>query len=193
MTDKKPFDPSKPLKNVRYERFALAYIRHEGNGTQAYCEVYRRAADGTARAEASRLLTVPSISARVSHLRSVAYKREHMGAEETLALMARISRCDIGELVWKAGEQDAAGNQIAAERVGTRKLLHEMPVEFRRCVKSIKVREDGSWEFTLRDGDKHLTSIAQHHKLINSDMNVTVNVGFAERLREAREKRLKKT
>lgn len=181
---------SKPLRNLRHERFCLSYIRLDGNGTRAYMSAYPRATPESARAEAVRVLAIPSVAGRLEYLRTIEFKREWMGAEEAQALLSRNARCDIGGLVWLPGEIDAAGNAITVSRVGDRKMLHEMDPKFRQCIKAVRVK-DGEWFYQLRDGDKHLTSMAQHHKIIDSDVSVSVTIGFAEKLRAATEKRLK--
>lgn len=183
-------EASKPLKNMRYERFALAVIRLNGNASAAYHEVYPRANPNCCRVESTRLSQREDIRARIAWLTERALRAEHMSANEVLREMARIGRVDIGDLVWKPGELDSAGNTPVP---GTRKPLHELPEAVRRCVKSIKLDEEGRWEIQLWNKDAQLTNIAKHHKLIGGDVTVNVQLGFSERLRAAREKRLKES
>lgn len=191
MARDKDFNPAKPIRNLRQERFCLAYIRLDGNAARAYQEAYRQRRAQVAAVDGFRTLRYPHIQARINYLRTQAFKREHMGAEEVLREMARIGRVDLGDVIWKTGERDSAGNETVP---GTRKPLHELPQSIRRCVKSIKLDEDGRWELTFWNKDHQLTNIAQHHKLL-ADSGVTVNIqlGFSERLRAAREKRLKES
>lgn len=192
MAKKKDTNPKKPLMNMRYERFVLEYITNGGNAAAAYRSVYNCNMEAS-HPRASVLLDRPEIIARIDFLRIKAFKRAHMAADETLAEMARIARCDIGDLVWKPGEIDAAGAQLGPNdpRVGNRKMLHEMPPEVRRCIKSIELTDDG-YKIVLWDKDKQLTNLAKHHKIIDADQtNININLGFADKLRAAREKRLK--
>lgn len=187
-----PFDPSKPLKNARHERFVIELARGASQVT-AYREAYNREPDP---GNASRLADHPQVRARINHLLTEMMKKAQASSDETLAEISRIARCDIGDLVWKAGELDAAGNVIGPDdpRVGDRKRLHEMPPEVRRMIKSIKVDpQTGAWEVTLWNKDHQLTNLAKHHKLIDDSakMQVNVVVGIADKLRAAREKRIK--
>lgn len=175
----------KPLSQ-QHRRFIAAYrrLRH---ATNAYGEVYPRSSQNTRDSEGPRLLNDPRIAQEIVSLDSAALKAKHMGADETLAMMAEIARVDPLDLCWKPGELDAAGMPT---EVGTIKALYLMPPEIRRAIKSIRFDIAGRPEFVFHSKDAQLTNIAKHHKLLADNVNVNITLGFSERLRAAREKRL---
>lgn len=129
-----------------------------------------------------------NIQAEIERLTQEQLTKEHMSAAEALAVMARIARVDPINLVWKPGELDSAGQPTVA---GAIKSLYEMPESIRVCIKSIKYDIMGRPEFQFWSKDAQLTNIGKHHKLLSEQVNVNITLGFAERLRAAREKRLK--
>jgi len=66
-----------------------------------------------------------------------------------------------------------------------------MPAEVRRSIKSIRIDSAGNPEITMWADKPALTNLARHHKLIGADVNVNIQTSFAERLKVAREKRLR--
>lgn len=101
--------------------------------------------------------------------------------------MARIARSDAGDLVWKPGELDSGGNPTV---VGAMKPLYEMPEAIRKCIKSLEWDILGRPKFSFWSKDAQLTNALKTHKLLGADVNVNIQIGFADRLRRAREKRL---
>lgn len=169
-------------------RFCIAYVENGRHGGEAYRTVMPNVTAGTARTMASRWMDKPEIAAEIERLTKALLEREHMNVAETLAQMARIARSDIGDLVWKPGELDSGGN---ATLQGAIKPLYEMPERVRLCIKSLKWDAQGRPEFSFWNKDAQLTNVGKHHKLLNESVDVNVQVGFAERLRVAREARLK--
>ncbi len=74
---------------------------------------------------------------------------------------------------------------------GAIKPLYEMPEAVRKCIKSLKWDAEGRPEFSFWSKDIQLTNVAKHLKLLNESVDVNVQIGFADRLRQAREARLK--
>lgn len=177
-------DPNK--LNASEKRFCVLYVGNGRNATQAYQEVFPRVQRNTASANGHRWMTRPEIRAEVERLTIELFERSHMTAAEALARMAEIARSDIGDLVWKPGELDSAGN---ATLQGAIKPLFEMPEAVRKCIKSLKWDAQGRPEFSFWDKPSQLTNIGKHHKLLNESVDVNVQVGFADRLRQAREAR----
>ena len=178
--------PRKLTPNER--RFCMAYVQNGRRGGEAYRTVMTHVTDGTARTMATRWLDKTEIVAEIDRLTNDLLTREHMNVAETLAQMARIARSDIGDLVWKPGELDSGGN---ATLQGAIKPLYEMPERVRVCIKSLRWDAQGRPEFQFWSKDGQLTNVGKHHKLLNEAVDVNVQVGFAERLRVAREARLK--
>ncbi len=184
MTTRK--DTAKPL-SANEKRFCAIYVANGRNGTDAYSQVFPRVARNSANTRASTWLRRHEIQAEVDRLTVEILKREHMTADEALAQMARIARADIGDLFWKPGELDSAGNPTVPREL---KPLFEMPKAIRVCIKSFKFDENGNPEFTFWNKDAQLTNIGKHHKLLNESLDVNVQLGFADKLRRAREKRM---
>ena len=177
-----------PKLTAHEKRFCAIYIRNGRIAAHAYREIRPRVTDGTARVLSSRWMARPEIVAEIDRLTEELLAGEHMSASETLAQMARIARSDIGDLVWKPGELDSGGN---ATLEGAIKPLYQMPERVRKCIKSLTWDDLGRPSFSFWNKDLQLTNIGKHHKLLNESVDVNVQVGFAERLRAAREARLK--
>jgi hypothetical protein len=181
-----PVKPRKLTPNER--RFCIAYVGNGRNASAAYRETFPAASDRNARQQGYAWTHRPDIVAEIDRLTEELLTREHMTTAETLAQMARIARSDIGDLVWKPGELNSAGQPTDP---GTVKALFDMPERVRMCIKSLKWDLLGRPEFTFWSKDSALTNIGKHLKLLNESVDVNVQVGFAEKLRAAREKRLK--
>lgn len=140
------------------------------------------------------LLGREDVWAKVCELRDKALKRIQASADAVIAEWTNLGFSDAGRLVWMPGDMDDAGNPIPAERYGTRKLLHEMPAEVRRTIKSIEfveVRGVTTVKVALWDKNAPLTNLGKNKKLLNDTLDVNMKIGFADRLRAARDKRLK--
>lgn len=83
------------LKNVKYERFSLAYIRHL-NATQAAIEAgYSRK---SAKQQGSRLLTIANIQDRIAELRGEYEASMKLDTEKVLERYQMIALADPNEL-----------------------------------------------------------------------------------------------
>lgn len=170
------------------KRFCAIYVSNGNNGTRAYMAIRPRASEASARQSASEWLAKAHIQAEVNRIVTEGLKRAQASADQVLTEMAHLGFSDIGNCTWKPGERDSAGNETIA---GTLKPLYEMAPEVRRTIKSIRFDNNGRPEITMWSDKGALTNLAKHHKLIGSDVNINIQLGFSERLRAAREKRLK--
>lgn len=172
-------------------RFCHEYIVDQ-NGAQAAIRAGYSAR--SARQLASRMLAREDVWNKIKELQDKALKRVQASADAVIAEWTNLGFSDPGRLVWMPGDLDEAGNAIPAARYGTRKLLHEMPADVRRTIKSIEfveVRGVQTVKLTLWDKNAPLTNLGKNKKLLNDTLDVNVKFGFSERLRQAREKRLK--
>lgn len=173
------------------KRFCLLYIQNGRNASAAYREIFPNARTSTVRQQAYLMIHEPEVEAEIERLTQEQLTREQMGADEALARMARIARADPADLIWKPGETDSGGNQTTPGEI---KPLYEMPEAVRSCIKSLSWERDDHGrlypKFSFWNKDLQLTNIGKHHKLLNESVDVNVQLGFAEKLRRAREKRL---
>lgn len=173
----------KPIEKA----FCLEYISNGRNGTRAYMKIRPNAKENSAGQSAFEWLNKPEILAEIERMTNLALKRAQASADQVLAELANLGFSDIGNVVWGAGERDSAGNETVE---GTIKPLSQMPPAVRRSIKSIKWDILGRPEIVMWDNKGALNMLAKHHKLVDADVQVNVQLGFADRLRRAREKRL---
>ncbi|WP_171034444.1 terminase small subunit [Marinilactibacillus psychrotolerans] len=75
------------------KRFCEAYVELFGNGTQAYLKAYPKVKkEATARANASRLLTIANVQDYIAELTKSLNNERIMSVEEALALSTSIAR-----------------------------------------------------------------------------------------------------
>lgn len=161
---------------IRDMRFAAVYFSNGRNATEAYLSLYPRATRGTASVEGSRFLAKPQISDEVLRLETAQMKREQMTPDQTLQQLARIAGYDPSELIGEDGRPLP---------------MKQMPERIRKILK-VRRNGDGTIEYETPNRDAALTNLLKVHKLIGADTQVTLQVGFYERLQAARAKRLGK-
>lgn len=94
-------DGSKPLTNMRYERFCREYVKGGKNGLQAALKAGY--AKKTAANQASRLINKGYILSRIDSLIEQSFAALHLGPSELLALIANDARADPRKLVDEHG------------------------------------------------------------------------------------------
>lgn len=179
-----PKKTEKALK-IRDDRFAAIYVANGRNATRAYMKIFPNAKEITARTEGCKYLAKPYVQSEVDRLTQEGFKKEHLSAEETLALVARLARSDMGDLYWKPGELDSEGKPT---HVGRQKPLHELPESVRRNIKSIEHTENDGVEIvkvTLWDKPGQIRNALQHHRLISDKVEVGVDKEFGDMLKAA--------
>lgn len=138
------------LDNKQHEAFALAYIACFGNAAEAA----RRAgySDDNARQQGWRLLERPDVRGRIDELSDARFRSAEVEAADILRELMRIAMCDIAD----AFEKDTNGL----------KDIHDMPIDVRRAVSSVKVDEI----FTIgKKGEKALVGYTKEIKFWNKD------------------------
>jgi phage terminase small subunit len=113
------------LDNKQHELFAQTYVAVYGNAAEAA----RRSgyAEDTARQQGWELLNRPEVSQRVDELSSELFARAQVEAADVLRELIRIAMADVA-LAFEPG-------------TNTLKNIHDIPVELRRAVSSVKVEE----------------------------------------------------
>jgi phage terminase small subunit len=184
--------PGIPLRNTRWEMFALAYVANRGNATQAYKTV-GYSPNGADRA-AHKLLRTAEIARRIEELKADAWRRLHMSASETLGRIAMTARVDVRQLFNDDGSfkkisdiDDATAQGIAGIETETRFDMHVDkegdPVTVPTVVRKVR----------LRDSTAALKILAEHHGLIGSDAQQAAGAlvdALADRMEAARRRAL---
>lgn len=121
------------------EIFAAAYVENGGNGTRAYRTAHPQVTIGTAAVEASKLLRIPKIQARVDALRKERWKRLEMEGDEAIALLSLSARASAVDVF----DED-----------GTLLPVGQWPPEIGLAVKALKFKDGALESVTLHDGLK---------------------------------------
>lgn len=193
-------DPgSTPLKNGRWEAFALGYVG-SGNASTAYIEAGFKPGPGVG-VSAHRLLKNANVKARVDHLRLSKLKALHMGVDETLAEIAKIARASMGRMLHitpggdpyidlSKADQDTldAVAEATIEDFTDGREVDEKGETIKRDVRRVKVK--------MHPKLGALQTLAKHHGLLNDKVDLNISDDFADtmvraqqRAKEARKKR----
>lgn len=171
--------PKKTAAEIKAERFkaqvlqfSAAYVSNGRNATRAYQVLFPTCGDASAATKGGQWLRKVEVQDEIQKLTAAAFKREHMSAEEALAIVARRARLDIATFYWKPGELDRDGNTTT---VGHRKPLRELTEAQQQCIVGFK---SGQWgtDMLFADADKNMNFVLKHHKLLTDkvDLNVTL-------------------
>lgn len=120
----------RPLKNQRWEAFALAYVRHVGDASKAYREVYPFAAkwkEESVWTRASRLLNHAKVMPRVKELQAIVSAEGVASADEVAQFLSKVLRGDesLSAIVF-----DRTGAAVTDPRTG--KLIRsDVPLRMR--------------------------------------------------------------
>ena len=103
-----PADGARPLDNVRWEAFCVAYTGHfRRNAAASYVAAgYKPKAPETAAVNARRLLTNDNIAARVEHLNNEALKIERLHARDAIRRLATIATAKLSDYMDEFGRID---------------------------------------------------------------------------------------
>jgi hypothetical protein len=85
----KPFDPSKPLKNIKHEIFTNMLVKNNGNQSKSYIDTYGQQTKTHSRINASKLMTNHNIQERVNYLLQ---KNKALNLEATLENLAQLTQ-----------------------------------------------------------------------------------------------------
>lgn len=181
-------DGTVPLANARHEAFCLEVIRLKGNATQAYLAAGYSARGAAQSAHA--LLRNPDVQARIDNLRVSKLKALHMGAEETLAEIAKIARASMGQMLHitpdgdpyiDLGKADAdtldAIAEASIEDFTDGREIDEAGEVIKREVRRVKVK--------MHPKLGALTTLARHHGLLKDKVELSVDENFAAVMEQA--------
>lgn len=173
---------------TKYEAFCLAYVRNNGNGTQAAIEAGY--AKGSAHVRASQLISDPKVSARIDNLRRSKFKALHMGADEALAEIAKLARSNMGEVLHITPDGDpyvdlakaspdflASVSEAVIEDFVDGREVDENGETIKRDVRRVKVK--------THNKVAALTLIARTHGLLKDKVEISASDSFAETMARA--------
>ena len=103
-------DGARPLDNVRWEAFCIAYTGDfRRNAAGAYVAAgYKPKTPETAAVNARRLLTNDNITARVEHLNNEALKIERLHARDAVRRLATIATAELADFLDDEGNINPA-------------------------------------------------------------------------------------
>lgn len=146
------------------ELFVAEYLANGGNATAAYRSAHNGGVkDSTAASEASKLLRVPKIRARVDAGRQERFRRLAMEGDEAIALLSLRARADIRQCF------DEKGKLLP---------LAELPDTVALAVKSVKA--DGT--LVLHDGLKAAELMAIATGRLKNTLNLNHTFDHARHL-----------
>lgn len=156
-------------RTTLYLRFAAIYCSNGRNATQAYIATHPGVRANSAGTNGGEWLRNTEVQNEIKRLTDETLKREHMSADEALALTARIARLNPQEFYWSPGELTRAGETTVS---GIRKPLSELTPEQARCIAGFKHTMAGT-DLLFRDADSSLHHVLKHHKLLNDKLEVS--------------------
>lgn len=108
LQDKVNVDGARPLANVRWEAFCIAYTGvFRRNGAGAYIRAgYKPKTPEIAAANAARLLTNAHIQSRIEHLNNEALKIERLHARDAIKRLAAIATARLSDYMDEDGNVD---------------------------------------------------------------------------------------
>ena len=117
-------DGARPLDNVRWEAFCIAYTGDfRRNGTGAYIAAgYKPKTPQIATVNARRLLTNAYVQARVEHLNNEALKIERLHARDAVRRLATIATAELADFL----DEDGNINPAQVKRHPLRAAVAEM-------------------------------------------------------------------
>ena len=89
------------LKNKRHEAFCRELVIDE-NQSRAYRVIYPKCAEGSLRANSSKLLTKSNIKERLAELRALAYERNDIAVDEIIGGYKKLVNVCGSELTFEA-------------------------------------------------------------------------------------------
>jgi hypothetical protein len=131
-------DGAKPLANVRWEAFCVAYTGHfRRNGAGAYIQAgYKPRTPQIAATAAERLLRNVDIQSRIAHLDDAALKLERLHARDAVRRLAAIATARLSDYLDEEGRVDPA--KVADPALSA--AVQEMTQEDTRSGRKIRIR-----------------------------------------------------
>lgn len=156
-----------PRLNPRQERFVQEYLV-DLNGARAYASAGYRATGASARANASKLLTIPNVRSAIAAARRERAERLELKADEVVRELARVAFSDIGVVACWGTEDEAAGDGSESKQfLVIRPSDCLLPGE-RAAIKEIRKGKYGL-EIELHDKVAALVALAKHFGLLNGE------------------------
>ncbi len=154
----------------KHSAFIDEYLRCF-NGTWAYLRVYPHVSKRSARASAARLLATVSVTEAIKQR----LQELHMGADETLKLLADMARGDMGEFLDVSGMGFNLDLQDAKARGLTKliKKVKQRTTTYLAKKESEEDREVHDLEIELYDAQAALEKIGRHLDLFPNKVDVT--------------------
>ena len=133
-----PADGARPLDNVRWEAFCIAYTGHfRRNAAASYVAAgYKPKAPEIAASASERLLRNIDIQARVEHLNNEALKIERLHARDAVRRLATIATAELADFLDDEGRIDP----VKVKRGPLRAAVAEMAMEDTRDGRKVRIK-----------------------------------------------------
>jgi len=134
----KPADGARPLDNVRWEAFCIAYTGHfRRNAAAAYVAAGYKPKDANiANAAALRLLGNVSVQSRIEYLNNEALKIERLHARDAVRRLAAIATAELADFLDDEGNIDP----VKVKRSPLRAAVAEMTQEYNESGRKVKIK-----------------------------------------------------
>lgn len=134
----KAADGARPLDNVRWEAFCIAYTGHfRRNAAAAYVAAgYKPKTPEIAASASERLLRNIDIQARVEHLNNEALKIERLHARDAVRRLATIATAELADFLDENGDVDPK----KVKRGPLRAAVAEMAMEDTRDGRKVRIK-----------------------------------------------------
>lgn len=131
-------DGSKPMDNVRWEAFCIAYTGHfRRNAAAAYVAAgYKPKTPQIAAATSERLLRNTDIQNRIEHLNNEALKIERLHARDAIRRLAAIATAELADFLDEKGNIDP----MLVKRGPSRAAVQEMTQDDTPNGRRIKIK-----------------------------------------------------
>ena len=165
------------LPNARHEAFARAIVEGK-SGREAYKAAGYKAKDRAADANASRLLTVANVAARVAELQKEAAQGAVMTGREVLEELSKLGRANMADYMQVGPGGDPVLNFAALTRDQAAALV-EVTVEDFLDGRGEDAREVRRVKFKLSDKRGPLVDLGKHLGLFKERVELTGKDGGA--------------
>jgi phage terminase small subunit len=131
-------DGARPLDNVRWEAFCIAYTGHfRRNAAAAYVNAgYKPKTPQIATVSALKLLANTNIQARVEFLNNAALKVERLHARDAVRRLATIATAELADFLDENGDVDPKKVKSGPLRAA----VQEMTLEYNESGRKVKIK-----------------------------------------------------
>lgn len=167
-------------RKPKESRKRQAFIRHVRT-TNSPTEAARKAGYGSPEQRGSELMRVPEIQDELAAQVEQDIVRTNLKAADVITAINEIANGDVTDCFEWAKPSTVGMGIVGAGRMVVRDLT-ALPAHVRRCIKSIRVKEDGDVTVTFWDKNKALELLAKHFRLVSEHIDINITARSLEKL-----------